>query len=60
MIAYFDSSVLLTILLNQERYEAALYFKKNSSRQNIILCSFDKNMLAVAKKLEFEINPVNI
>jgi len=142
MIAYFDSSVLLTILLNQERYDAArymwetsdfclssfllriesiislrryneryindnlwlteknnelnlilkeihckpvdssieqiivqskelagcksldaihiataLYFKK-SSRQDIVLCSFDKNMLSIAKELNFKINPV--
>ncbi|MDR2580162.1 MAG: type II toxin-antitoxin system VapC family toxin [Fibromonadaceae bacterium] len=32
----------------------ALYFEENSREQNIVLCSFDKNMLAVAKQLGFE------
>jgi predicted nucleic acid-binding protein len=34
----------------------ALYFKENAKEQNIILCSFDKNMLKVAKELGFETN----
>jgi len=37
----------------------ALFFKKNS-RQDIVFCSFDKNMLAVAKELGFVTNPVNL
>jgi len=142
MIAYFDSSVLLTILLNQERYSeahslwdntnfylssfllrieanislcrtqiynhkhdgtwlaektdeldgmlkhinyksidksieqiiiqnkklagcksldaihlaTAFYFKENVKGQDIILCSFDKNMLKTAKELGFDTN----
>jgi predicted nucleic acid-binding protein len=34
----------------------ALYFKENAKEQNIILCSFDKNMLKVAKEFGFETN----
>ena len=32
----------------------ALYFRETAREQNIILCSFDKNMLKIAKELGFE------
>ncbi|MCL2283544.1 MAG: PIN domain-containing protein [Fibromonadales bacterium] len=32
----------------------ALFFKQNSRNNNLHICSFDKNMLAVAEKLGFE------
>jgi len=32
----------------------ALYFRESAREQNIILCSFDKNMLRVAKEFGFE------
>jgi len=34
----------------------ALYFRENAKGQDIILCSFDKNMLKVAKEFGFETN----
>jgi len=34
----------------------ALYFRENVKGQDIILCSFDRNMLKVAKELGFETN----
>jgi predicted nucleic acid-binding protein len=36
----------------------ALYFKKNCREQNIILCSFDKNVLNLAELLGFQTFPV--
>jgi hypothetical protein len=32
----------------------ALFFKQNSRNETIHVCSFDKNMLAVAKQLGFD------
>jgi len=34
----------------------ALYFRESTREQNIILCSFDKNMLKIAKEFGFETN----
>jgi len=34
----------------------ALYFRENAKGQEIILCSFDKNMLKVAREFGFETN----
>ena len=34
----------------------ALYFRENAKGQHIVLCSFDKNMLKIAKELGFETN----
>jgi predicted nucleic acid-binding protein len=36
----------------------ALFFKQNSKNETIHVCSFDKNMLAVAKELGFSTNDV--
>ncbi|MCL2259739.1 MAG: PIN domain-containing protein [Fibromonadales bacterium] len=63
-----DSSIERIVVQNKEldscksldaiHIATALYFKENSKEQNIIFCSFDKNMLAIAKELKFEVNPV--
>ena len=34
----------------------ALYFRENAKEQNIIVCSFDKNILKLAKEFGFETN----
>jgi len=61
-----DSSIEQIIIKNKDlagcksldaiHIATALYFKENSREQNIILYSFDRNMLVIAKRFGFETN----
>jgi len=61
-----DNSIEQIIVKNKEligcksldaiHIATAIYFKENSREQDIVLYSFDKNMLTIAKQFGFQTN----